>query len=245
MTSTSEPTPPAIGFWLESDNQKACEIARLSGFDLVLFDMEHGTLDLRALDRLLPFCQSIGLQAYVRLAEATRPNIQHALDLGADAIVLPQVRDVAHAQEVTEYAKFSPRGTRGVGYGRTQRYQGADDAFFSAENEQRRCYAMIETAGAFADAASIVALPCVDGLFVGPADLSMARGRGAFSASDADLADLRHIATTAIRAGKHWAIPAANPRLRQAALELAPSFVTLGDDLSALSIGFSTLRARL
>jgi 2-dehydro-3-deoxyglucarate aldolase/4-hydroxy-2-oxoheptanedioate aldolase len=63
MTSPSNALKPAIGFWLESDNQKACEIGRLAGFDLVLFDMEHGTLDLPALDRLLPFCKGIGLTA--------------------------------------------------------------------------------------------------------------------------------------------------------------------------------------
>lgn len=245
MTSASEAATPAIGFWLESDNQKACEIARLSGFELVLFDMEHGTLDLPALDRLLPFCQSIGLLAYVRIAEATRLDIQQALDIGADAIVLPQLRDLAHAREVSEYAKFAPCGTRGVGYSRTQRYKGADDDFFRMENEHRHCYAMIETAEALADAPAIAALPGVDGLFMGPADLSMARGRGAFSATDADLADLRHIASAAIRAGKRWALPAANPRLREAALALSPSFVTLGDDLSALAMGFGALRSRL
>jgi 2-keto-3-deoxy-L-rhamnonate aldolase RhmA len=236
---------PSIGFWLESDNQKACEIARLSGFGLVLFDMEHGTLDLRALDRLLPFCQSIGLLAYVRIAEATRPNVQQALDLGADAIVLPQLRDVAHAREATEYAKFPPRGTRGVGYSRTQCYEGANNAFFGSENEQRHCYAMIETAEAFADVSAIAALPCVDGLFVGPADLSLARGRGAFGASDGDVADMRHIADAALSEGKRWALPAADPRLREAALPLSPTFVTLGDDLTALSIGLRAIRSRL
>lgn len=243
MTNANSPAAPTIGFWLESDNQKACELARLAGYDLVLFDMEHGILDLPALDRLLPFCQSIGLQAYVRLADATRPNIQHALDIGANAIVLPQLRDAAHARAVSEYAKFAPIGSRGVGYGRTQRYQSADNAFFHAENDQRHCYAMIETAEAFADVRAIAALPCVDGLFMGPADLSVARGRGAFAASDADLADLRQIATAATGEGKRWAVPAANPKLREAALELAPSFLMLGDDLSALAIGFSTMKA--
>jgi 2-dehydro-3-deoxyglucarate aldolase/4-hydroxy-2-oxoheptanedioate aldolase len=245
MTSAREPAKPAIGYWLESDSQKACEIARLSGFELVLFDMEHGTLDLLALDRLLPFCQSIGLKAYVRLAEATRPNIQNALDIGADAIVLPQLRDPAHARKVTEYAKFAPRGTRGVGYSRTQRYQGADNSFFTRENDARHCYAMIETAEAFADAAAIAALPCVDGLFVGPADLSMARGRGAFAATDADIADMTDVAAAALNQGKRWPVPAANARLREAALALAPSFVTLGDDLSALMLGFKSMRAQL
>jgi 2-dehydro-3-deoxyglucarate aldolase/4-hydroxy-2-oxoheptanedioate aldolase len=236
---------PTIGFWLESDNQKACEIARLCGFELVLFDMEHGTLDGPALDRLLPFCQSIGLRAYVRIAEATRPNVQQALDIGADAIVLPQLRDLAHASEVCGYAKFAPLGTRGVGYSRTQRYQGADDSFLRAENEKRHCYAMVETAGALADAAAIAALPSVDGLFMGPADLSVARGRGAFGATDADLADMNEIATAAARAQKRWAVPAANPRLRQAAMALSPAFVTLGDDLSALVTGFGALKSQL
>lgn len=242
--TTNETAMPAVGFWLESDNQKACEIARLAGFDLVLFDMEHGTLDLPALDRLLPFCQSIGLTATVRVAEPTRLPIQQALDLGADAIVLPQLRDLAHAEEAAGYAKFAPLGTRGVGYSRTQRYQGADDSFFRAENEQRHCYAMIETTGALADAPHIAALPCVDGLFMGPADLSMARGRGAFGASDADLADLRHIATAAQRHGKRWAVPATSQRMREAALALSPTFVTLADDLSALCIGFATLKTQ-
>ncbi|WP_296745431.1 aldolase/citrate lyase family protein [Mesorhizobium sp.] len=239
----TEPTKTAIAFWLESDNQKACELARLAGFEVVLFDMEHGVLDLPALDRLLPFCKALGLAAYVRLAEATRPNIQHALDIGADAIVLPQLRDLAHAREVTEFAKFAPLGTRGVGYGRTQQYQGATNEFFVAENERRLCYAMIETAGAFADAAAIAALPSVDGLFVGPGDLSIARARGAFAATDADLEDLRHIARAAILEGKQWGAAAGNPRLREAALALDPAFVTVGDDITALAIGFSTLRA--
>lgn len=245
MTSLGEASKPAIGFWLESDNQKACEIARLAGFDLVLFDMEHGTLDLPALDRLLPFCQGIGLTACVRIAEPTRLAIQQALDLGADAIVLPQLRDAAHAEEVAGYAKFAPLGTRGVGYSRTQRYQGADNAFFRAENEQRHCYAMIETAEALADAERIAALPCVDGLFMGPADLSMCRGRGAFAATDADIADMRKIAAAAESEGKRWALPVANPHLREAALPLSPSFVTLGDDLTALLVGFNALRSKL
>lgn len=245
MTALTDHLKPATGFWLESDNQKACEIARLAGFELVVFDMEHGILDLRALDRLLPFCQSIGLQALVRVAEATRPNIQHALDIGADAIILPQILGLQHAREVTEYAKFAPLGTRGVGYGRTQRYHAADDRFFATENDQRLCYAMIETAQALADAAAIAALPCVDGLFMGPADLSVTRGRGAFAATPADIADMQHIAATATSAGKRWALPAAGDVMREAALGLGPSFVMLGDDVSALSTGFQAQRARL
>ena len=62
---------PGLAFWLESDSQKACEIARRAGFDIVIFDMEHGVLDELALDRLVPFCAQLGLTPYVRVSEAT------------------------------------------------------------------------------------------------------------------------------------------------------------------------------
>lgn len=233
---------PLVAFWLESDSQKACEIARLAGFDMVVFDLEHGVLDLTALDRLLPYCQSLGLGAYVRLAEATRAGIQQALDIGGDGVILPQIRGADHAEAVSALSKFPPLGTRGVGYSRTQRYQGATDAFFAAENRNRACYVMIETAEALAEVEQIAALPTVDGLFLGPADLSATRGRGAFAATDADIADMARIATAATGRGKLWALAGANPTLRAAALPMGPAFVTVGDDLSALAIGFGALR---
>jgi 4-hydroxy-2-oxoheptanedioate aldolase len=65
-------------FWLQSASQQACEIARIAGFDMVVFDAEHGVFDNATLDRLVPFCTAIGLTAMVRVAEASRPAIQSA-----------------------------------------------------------------------------------------------------------------------------------------------------------------------
>ena len=228
-------------FWLESDNQKACEIARLAGYEIVIFDMEHGTLAEPLLDRLIPFCNGLGLETYVRVGESTQPRIQMALDIGATGVILPQIRDLAHAETAAAFAKYPPRGSRGLGYSRTQQYAAASNAFISAENSLRQCYVMIETAGAFAQAAQIARLDCVDGLFVGPADLSLARGRGVFAARPEDIADMREIATVAAAAGKAWAVAAGNALYRKAALALAPAFATSADDLSALLVGFSQM----
>ena len=229
------------GFWLETDNQKACEIARLVGYDLVIFDMEHGILDDASLDRLVPLCLSLGLSAYVRVSEATQPKIQTALDIGASGVILPQLRDLAHARDVTRFAKFPPLGQRGLGYSRTQAYGAATNDFIRRENDTRKCFAMIETASAFEVAEAIVDLPCVDGLFVGPADLSLARGRGVFTASPADLADMSHVAALARSAGKTWAAATGHRAYREEALRLEPFFVTAADDLSALYAGFRIL----
>src|SRR5215813_4443435 len=144
-------------FWLESDHQKACEIAKLAGYQVVVFDMEHGILDESALDRLVPYCNGLALETYVRVSEATRPRIQLALDIGAKGVILPQIADLAHAATTASYSKYPPLGTRGLGYSRTQEYGAATDDFINVENATRHCYVMIETATALQDVTAIAA----------------------------------------------------------------------------------------
>lgn len=228
-------------FWLESDNQKACEIARAVGYEVVIFDLEHGILDERVLDRLIPLSNEIGLETYVRVSEATQSRIQTALDIGAVGVILPQIRNLAHARTAAAYSKYPPLGARGLGYGRTQSYSTATDSFITRENHDRKCYVMIETAGAFADVGEIAALSCVDGLFIGPADLSLAHGRGVFAARPEDMEDMRRIAAAAIAAGKPWAAAAGNPQYFREALPLDPAFLTRADDLTALLTGLRQL----
>jgi 2-keto-3-deoxy-L-rhamnonate aldolase RhmA len=231
-----------LAFWLETDSQKACELAGLAGFDIVVFDMEHGVLAETDLDRLVPYCNELGLATFVRVGEATQPRIQVALDIGADGVILPQIRDLAHAEAVAHFAKYPPLGSRGMGYSRTMAYAGPTAAYVARENRDRQCYVMIETQGALADAAGIARLPFVDGLFIGPSDLSLARGRGVFRGTAADVADLKTIAAAARSAGKRWAAAAGHAGYRRAAMTQRPAFVTVADDLSALAAGFRLLR---
>lgn len=231
--------PPALAFWLETANQAACEIAALVGYRIVILDMEHGVIGQEAADRIILFCRSIGLRVYSRVAAAERVPIQHALDSGADAVILPQIRDAAHAREATAFAKYPPLGNRGVGYSRTMKYEGVAPEFFAEENRRVLCHPMIETAGALDDAASIAALPTVDGLFIGPSDLSMARGRGLYQGTEADFADARRVAEAARAAGKIWGMPAPGERSFAFAIEHGAGYVTVSDDLTALRLGLT------
>ena len=233
---------PRLAFWIESDNQKACEIGRLAGYEIVVFDMEHGILDEIMLDRLVPFCAQLGLDPYVRVSEATQPRIQIALDIGAKAVILPQIKDLQHAETVVAFAKYPPLGLRGLGFSRTMSYGSPGNEYIAQENRTRLCYAMIETPGALASAAEIAALPCVDGLFVGPSDLSLTRGRGVFAASEADIDDLAMVAKAARGANKKWGAAAGNPDYRKRASALGADFLAVADDLSALYAGFTSLR---
>ncbi|MBV8831662.1 MAG: hypothetical protein JO108_20830 [Acidobacteriaceae bacterium] len=217
----------------------ACEIAAQAGYDAVIFDLEHGIIPQQDADRLAFACKKLGLTVYSRVAAAGRVSIQHALDSGVDGVILPQILNAAHAREATAYTKYPPLGTRGVGYSRTMNYGAVTPGFFDDENARCLCFPMIETVGALAEVDAIAALNTVDGLFVGPSDLSMARGRGAFAATDDDLGDLAAVATAAAKAGKVWALPAPSRKIFNFAVRHAAALVTVCDDLTALGLGFA------
>jgi 4-hydroxy-2-oxoheptanedioate aldolase len=234
---------PLLAFWLESDAHKSCEIARLAGFDTVIFDMEHGTIGETALDRLVPFCNYLGLATFVRVREANQARIQIALDSGASGVILPQIRDIEHVRNMSRAAKFPPRGVRGMGFSRIQDYGPADDAWVAAQNERTTCYVMIETQGTFDACEAIAEMECVDGLFIGPSDLSLNRGRGMFSCKPADIADMDRIASAAKASGKLWGAAAGHSVYRAEASTRQPDLLAVGDDLTALRLGFGALAA--
>jgi len=233
---------PRLGFWLETPHHQACEIAANCGFSVVVLDMEHGSLSDRDADLLIPFCAALGLEVYSRVSETSRASIQHALDAGAAGVILPQIRSLAEAEAAIAYAKFPPLGTRGFGYSRIQRYSAVEPTWTDAQNVSTRCYVMIETAEAVEQAGAIAALPSVDGLFVGPADLALSRGQPPGRWNDAAFADLDRVGRAARAAGKSFATAGGhNAECRRIAASHDAHFVTVADDLSALVAGFQKL----
>lgn len=230
---------PELAFWLQRPNLAACEIARVLGYDAVILDMEHGAIGEEACDATVALCRAIGLRCIVRVAAAQRLLIQQALDYGADGVLLPQIEDIEHAREVCAYAKYPPLGTRGIGYSRTMKYGAAtiDDDFFALENRRTACHPMIETAGALRDVEAIASLATVDGLFVGPSDLSMSRGRGSFRFTGDDQADFLAVASVAYNHGKAFGLPAPSPGVFAFAADQGASYVTVCDDITAIRAG--------
>jgi 2-dehydro-3-deoxyglucarate aldolase len=233
-----------VGFWLMTANPYACEIGREVGYDIVVLDMEHGTLNPESADQVIALGKAIGLTVYSRVSGAARVPIQSALDAGADAVIVPQIRDVEHAREAASYAKYPPLGTRGIGHSRINRYGGFAPEFLEAENRRTQCIVMVETQEAFDDVERIAALPAVDGLFIGPGDLSLTRGRGLNRDTPADAADHRRIVEAARAAGKAWSMAAGHPRRRRFATDLGAAFITTTDDLSAIRAGLAEDLAR-
>ncbi|QIZ37378.1 HpcH/HpaI aldolase/citrate lyase family protein [Saccharopolyspora sp. ASAGF58] len=225
--------------WLSDPNCAAAEIARHLGYGAVVLDIEHGAFGLADLERFTPFLKALGLDVLAKVLAPERAPIQQALDFGADAVVLPHIKSAAHAREVTAFAKFPPAGDRSLAGGRTIGYSPYTDEWLAAEDARIRCYPMIEHAGALAEVGAILDLPTVDGVFVGPGDLSVRRDRGAYSRDAGDFADQRTIANAARSAGKHWVMPAWNEDEKKFALEHGAHQLALTMQHDALRVGLS------
>ena len=227
------------GVWLSEPSAAAAEMARLAGYDTVVLDIEHGLFDLAALDWLIPFIRSNGMDVIAKVLGPERGPIQQALDFGADAVAIPHVESVEHARKVCGYAKFPPLGDRSFAGGRTSKYRGFTDEWVTRQDRETRCYPMIEDASAFEDVDAILGLPVVDGIFIGPSDLSLRRDRGAYTVDEADLADLRHLARAARSAGKPWVIPAWSEAEKRLAVEEGAETVVATMQYGAVLAGFT------
>jgi 4-hydroxy-2-oxoheptanedioate aldolase len=215
------------------------------GYGAAVLDIEHGTFDLAALERFIPAAKAIGLEVIAKVLGPERGPIQQALDFGADVVAIPHVESAAHAAIVTAFAKFPPRGDRSFAGGRTAAYGGFTDDWVAAQDKQTRCYPMIEDAGAIEEIDAILALDTVDGVFVGPSDLSLRRNRGAYSRTDGDFADLARIASAARSAAKPWLLPAWSPEEKQFAIEHGADQIAAVMEHGALLAGFTAAHAEI
>ncbi len=197
-----------LAFWLSTPNAMMVEIARDMGFARLVLDLEHGGFDQSQLNMFIPFCQALGFELYAKVLGPETEPIQQALDFGADGVIIPHVEGLDHAREVTASAKYPPLGKRSYAAGRIVRYRGLTDGFFSRENSKIKCFPMIETSAALKDVGNILGLPTVDGVFVGPSDLALSRGRETYAFTEDDRHDIEAIAEAARAYGKPWIMPA-------------------------------------
>ncbi|TFV60274.1 4-hydroxy-2-oxovalerate aldolase [Mycobacterium sp. PS03-16] len=245
MTSPPENQHPPVSIWLTEPSAAAVEMGFLAGYDTVVLDIEHGLFDLRELDWIIPFIRAKGMRVIAKVLGPERGPIQQALDFGADAVAIPHITSAEHAAEICGFAKFPPLGDRSFAGGRTTGYKGFTDDWVAIQDRQTHCYPMIEDASAFDDIKKILDLPMVDGIFVGPSDLSLRRDRGAYSVTDADLTDLRHLARAANAAGKPWLLPAWSAAEQQLAVEEGAHTIVAAMQYGAMLTGFTAIRQSL
>ena len=152
------------------------ELLSRSGFDWLFIDGEHGPLSVGDMQLLLmaaqPQCPCI-----VRVAANHEVYIKQALDAGADGIIAPLVNDAATAARVVGWAKYPPLGDRSVGIARAHGYGASFADYVNRANEEMAVIIQVEHVDAVANIASILDVSGIDGVFIGPYDLSASMGK--------------------------------------------------------------------
>jgi len=171
---------PFLFSWLSIPSaQLAGQVARLP-FDGVCLDMQHGMIGFSDAVPMIAAINAAGRPAIVR-SLWNDPGIPgQALDAGAAAVIVPMVNTRAQAELVVKAAKYPPVGGRSWGGYTALQASGLNaGAYLKEANRLTMAFAMIETAEALANVEDIAATPGLDGLFVGPSDLSIALSKGA------------------------------------------------------------------
>jgi 2-dehydro-3-deoxyglucarate aldolase/4-hydroxy-2-oxoheptanedioate aldolase len=153
-------------------------VAWSGGFDAVWLDQEHVGLTIPQLEEAARAARGGGIDSFVRLYATDYATVMRPLEAGAGGVMASMIRSVREAEQVLTWAKFAPRGLRGVngtgvdgGYGT---YPGAE--YFRKANAESVVAVQIEHRDAVAEVERIAALPDLDFLFIGPADLSQSMG---------------------------------------------------------------------
>jgi 4-hydroxy-2-oxoheptanedioate aldolase len=211
-----------------------------AGFDVVILDMEHGPLDSSTLNTLIPAARAAGIASIVRVRTNESSLIAAALDVGADGVLVPQVASGADAAAAVQAARFAPLGMRGVNpFTRAAGYVGKTD-WFTRANDEIAVLVMVEGLAGVAALPEIMATPGIDGIFVGPFDLSQSLGVPGQIEHPEVVARIESIVAQAKARNLATAVFAPRAELANRWLGLGVRLVALGYDTAHV---FSGLRA--
>ena len=236
-----------IGLWVGLADGYSTEICAGAGFDWLLLDGEHAPNDLRS---LLQQAQTVAAYASHAIARVPAGDghigttlIKQYLDLGLQTLLVPMVDTAQQAAQLVRATRYPPDGMRGMGGARASRW-GRYPRYPTEANEQICLLVQAETTLALHNLDAIAATPGVDGVFIGPADLSASMGHVGDPGHPQVQAAIEDAIARILRAGKAPGILSPDEALARHYLELGALFVAVGLDTNLLARHTSALAAR-
>jgi len=227
---------PQIGLWLGLCSSYSAELLAGVGFDWLLIDGEHAPNNVQTVLGQLQAVAPYPSQPVVRPPWNDAVIIKQLLDVGAQTLLIPMIQNAEQARDAVRATRYPPHGVRGVGsaLARASRWNRVPD-YLQQADEQMCVLVQIETREAVKNLEAILQVEGVDGVFIGPADLSADMG---FAGNPQHPEVQRTIddAIARIRAaGKAPGILMANKALAQRYLEAGALFVAVGVDTTLLA----------
>ena len=166
-----------IGIWSCLSNNTVAEILSVVGFDWIVIDMEHSPNDIQEVLVQLQIIQGFSSEPIVRVPWNEPVMVKRVLDMGAQSILFPYVEDEKEALAAVESTRYPPKGIRGVmSAARMNKYGTVTDYYKKADDEI--CVLIqCESKKAIQNISKIAAVEGVDGIFIGPSDLSASIGK--------------------------------------------------------------------
>lgn len=172
-SSAKRAPPVTVGIWQQLPLPAISRFLGLMGWDWVVLDMQHGQTSFETAYECVHVVRQSGATPVVRVAIGVPSEVQRALDIGAQAVVVPMVNSVSEARAVALAAKYPPLGCRSVG-GDPAFHLGDD--YVERANRETRLLVQVEHIDSVRVVDEIMALEGVDGCFVGPTDLALSMG---------------------------------------------------------------------
>lgn len=229
---------PTLNGWLSIGDPFTAEIMADAGFDSLTIDLQHGFLDFSHAARMLQATRASGVVPIARAPWREPGIIMKLLDAGAYGIICPMINTAEEAADLVSMVRYPPGGNRSFGPTRASFSAGAN---YAAEaNDQVMVLAMIETVQGFENRDAICATPGLDGIYIGPSDLTLGLTNGRLAAgrdrTEPEMIDaIQKILTSAKNAGIGAALHCMTPAYAAQAIGWGFNMTTIAQDVALLS----------
>jgi 2-dehydro-3-deoxyglucarate aldolase/4-hydroxy-2-oxoheptanedioate aldolase len=214
------------------------------GFEAVWFDQEHMDYSTEKLEVGTLACRAMGMDSFVRLAPTDYAVVTRALEAGAGGVMAAQVRSATEAELFVKWAKFYPRGQRGLNTaGWDARFATVPAAKFAEQSNRDSFVAIqIETAEALSECDRIAAIDGVDLLFLGPADMSQNLGVIGDFMNPKCLAAIDQISAACAKHRKPWGVVPVNPEYAGMCVEKGCRMLSIAADVRIINAGIESIK---
>ncbi|ACL61835.1 HpcH/HpaI aldolase family protein [Methylobacterium nodulans] len=233
-----------IGLWCSLASPVTTEIVAGSGFDWLLLDMEHSPNDLRDIYAQLQAMAEGTAAPVVRVPSDDPITIKRILDAGAPSLMIPNIEDAEQARRVVAATRYAPQGIRGFSQAPRAARFGRIPNYHARSNGEICVLVQVESRRALDNLEEIAAVEGVDGLFVGPGDLSTSLGYLGQQNHPEVVAEIERTIGRIVASGKAAGILTANEELAARYAAAGTRFTAIGSDLGLLARSSEALAAR-
>lgn len=237
---------PVFGLIMNFDSPWLVDMVALAGFDFVLVDAEHGPLVPATAEAMIRAAEVAGMSALVRVPGNLSHEIQRYLDIGAVGVQVPHVETAVDARHGVSALRYPPEGDRGLAtitraanYGATI----SPAVYMETANRELAYFATIETRLAVENIDAIASVPGVDGLCIGPGDMSVSMGHKGDRNAREVIQGIERVLASA-RAHRKWvSLPASDEASALACLKMGANIVQFPANYFVLHYGRRFLSA--